>query len=104
MDRGARIEDYKVTVGHEECVVSDLLTDVLTFVPPADEPDDAGLHSQDGGKIVKVSCSRDKSTCNTAADTLLAQNSRQDGCLNMRRMLKPCTLFTPSGHECKFFL
>ena len=37
------------------CGVTELYADSLTFVPPVDEPDDDGLHSQDGGKIVRVS-------------------------------------------------
>ena len=57
MDMGARIGDYTVTVGHKECAVTELYSDSLTFVPPVDEPDDDGLHSQDGGKIVRVSTS-----------------------------------------------
>ena len=57
MDMGVRIGDYTVTVGHKECAVTELYSDSLTFVPPVDEPDDDGLHSQDGGKIVRVSTS-----------------------------------------------
>ena len=55
MDMGARVGDYEVTVGHHVCTVTELYSDSLTFVPPVDEPDDDGLHSEDGGKIVRVS-------------------------------------------------
>ena len=63
MNKGARIQDYKVTVGHEECIITDMLGEFLTFMPPVDEPDDEGLHSEDGGKMVKVSTSVRKGTC-----------------------------------------
>ena len=51
---GVRIDDYTVMVGHKMCAVTELTSDSLTFVPPINEPDDNGLHSQDGGKIVSL--------------------------------------------------
>ncbi len=55
MDQGAGPGDYQILVGNEECLVTELLSEYLTFVPPVDEPDDTGLHSEDGGKRVRVS-------------------------------------------------
>ena len=54
MNMGVRIDDYTVMVGHKMCAVTELTSDSLTFVPPINEPDDNGLHSQDGGKIVSL--------------------------------------------------
>ncbi len=55
LKRGARIVDYRIYVGQEMATVTELLPDYLTFVPPDSEPEDEGLHSQDGGKRVLVS-------------------------------------------------
>ena len=46
--------------GSRGCVISDMLGEFLTFMPPVDEPDDEGLHSEDGGKMVKVSTLTEK--------------------------------------------
>ena len=54
MDQGARPDDYQIFVGHEAAYVTELVSGYLTFVPPEDEPDDRGLHSQGGGKRVLV--------------------------------------------------